>query len=124
MVKQVMKVSLFTEPFTTDASVRFPFNQTSTIGVLANNLGNADLHWETSKTANIGLDFGLFKGRINGTVDLYETNTEDLLLKRNLPLLQVIPLCWIILVKQQNRGIELSINSENISSKILNGSLF
>jgi len=102
---------------TTDASVRFPFNQASTIGVLANNLGNADLHWETSKTANIGLDFGFFKNRINGSIDLYETNTEDLLLRRNLPIITGYSFVLDNLGETQNRGIELSINTENIVGK-------
>lgn len=35
--------------------------------------------WETTKTSNVGLDFGLFNGRVTGTVDLYYKKTTDLL---------------------------------------------
>ncbi len=101
---------------TTDASVRFPFGGTSTIGVLANNLGNADLHWETSKTLNIGLDFGIIKNRVTGSIDLYDTRTEDLLLRRNLPIITGYSFVLDNLGKTQNRGIELSITSENVSN--------
>src|ERR1019366_7701537 len=56
---------------TTDNALRYPFNGVSTIGVVAGNLGNGNLHWETTKTLNIGLDFSILKSRINGTLDYY-----------------------------------------------------
>jgi TonB-linked SusC/RagA family outer membrane protein len=102
---------------TTDASVRFPFTGAGTIGVLANNLGNGNLHWETSKTLNIGLDFGVLNNRINGTIDFYSTQTEGLLLKRNLPIVSGYNFVFDNLGKTQNHGIELSLNTENISTK-------
>ncbi|GAB6013189.1 SusC/RagA family TonB-linked outer membrane protein [Viscerimonas tarda] len=37
------------------------------------------VHWETTETYNAGLDFGFFKNRITGSVDLYTRNTYDLL---------------------------------------------
>ena len=37
---------------TTENTVRYPLGGASSIGVLASNLGNADLHWESSKTFN------------------------------------------------------------------------
>lgn len=42
-------------------------------------LPNPNLTWETSTTANVGLDFGLFNNRITGSVDYYDTKTTDLL---------------------------------------------
>ncbi len=47
-------------------------------------LGVADLGWEDAKTFNIGLDFGLFKDRVTGTIDWYMKNTFDLLLDRSI----------------------------------------
>lgn len=43
-------------------------------------MANPDLKWETTQTRNIGLDFGLLKGRLNGTLEAYLNNTEDLLI--------------------------------------------
>ncbi|MFZ4101331.1 MAG: TonB-dependent receptor domain-containing protein, partial [Sphingobacterium thalpophilum] len=40
---------------------------------------NPNLKWEETTTANLGLDYGLFNGRINGSVDYYKKNTKDLL---------------------------------------------
>ena len=105
------------QTITTDGSVRFPFTGLSTIGVLASNLGNANLHWESATTFNAGLDFSVLKNRISGSVDLYKTKTEDLLLKRNLPIITGYSNIWDNLGKTQNTGIEVTLNTENISTK-------
>lgn len=47
---------------------------------LASNASNPDLKWESSKQINVGVDLGLFNNRLNATLDLYQTNTTDLLL--------------------------------------------
>lgn len=44
-------------------------------------LANPDLKWETTVTQNIGLDFGFFKNRLNGTFDAYKNVTHDLLIE-------------------------------------------
>ena len=43
-------------------------------------MANQNLKWETTVTRNIGLDYGLFKGRINGSVEVYKNSTRDLLI--------------------------------------------
>jgi len=40
---------------------------------------NSDLGWETTKMANLGIDFGLFKGRLNGSFDVYFKRTTGIL---------------------------------------------
>ena len=40
---------------------------------------NKDLKWETTTTYNIGLDYGFFRNRINGSIDFYHRKTTDLL---------------------------------------------
>ncbi len=44
-------------------------------------MANPDLTWETTYSHNLGLDFSFFKGRINGSVEVYQNNTKDLLIK-------------------------------------------
>ena len=41
-------------------------------------LYDPDLRWETTITRNLGLDFGIFKNRLTGTVDVYWNTTKDL----------------------------------------------
>lgn len=40
---------------------------------------NSELGWETTKMANLGFDFGFFKGRLNGSFDVYTKRTRDIL---------------------------------------------
>ncbi len=102
---------------TTAGTVRFPFSGASTIGVVASNLGNANLHWEEAKTFNAGVDFSILNNRISGSVDYYNTRTQDLLLRRNLPVVTGYFNILDNLGKTQNRGIEILLNTQNISGK-------
>jgi len=102
---------------TTDGTVRFPFNGVSTIGVLASNLGNTNLHWETTQGANIGVDFSLLKNRINGAVDAYSTHTFGLLLNRSLPAITGYSSVLDNIGKTANKGIEVTLNTRNLDGK-------
>ncbi len=42
---------------------------------------NPDLTWETSTTRNLGLDFGLLKNRLSGTIDVYWNSVSDMLIQ-------------------------------------------
>ena len=48
---------------TTANPVRYPFGGVIRTGVLAGRLGNANLNWETTTSANLGIDFSLWAGR-------------------------------------------------------------
>jgi TonB-linked SusC/RagA family outer membrane protein len=60
------------------------FGSEPALGFEPASLPNADLHWETSKQFNTGLDFGLLNNRISGSFDFYQINTTELLLNRAL----------------------------------------
>jgi len=44
-------------------------------------MANPDLTWETTISHNIGLDFAFFNSRINGSLELYDNTTKDLLIQ-------------------------------------------
>ena len=44
--------------------------------------GSSDLGWEKSYNWNVGLDFGILNGRIDGSVEWFKTTTKGLLFKR------------------------------------------
>lgn len=77
-------------------------------------MGNSDLSWETTKTFNVGVDFGFLNNRINGNVDFYFAKTNDLLLSRNLPKISGYSNVFANMGETQNTGVELTINSKNI----------
>jgi len=80
--------------------------------------GNKDLTWETTTQQNIGLDFGVLKNRITASIDYYKTVTTDLLLNFQIPTTSG----FTSIVKNagaiQNNGIELSLNSQNLTGKL------
>ena len=43
------------------------------------------MKWETKKQTNIGLDFGLFDNRLRGSVDVYDSTTDNLLFDYTVP---------------------------------------
>lgn len=102
---------------TTEGSVRSPFNGISTIGVTPSNLGNILLQWETTKTANLGLDFGLLKNRITGSIEAYQNKTSGLLLNRSLPIITGYPKVLENIGKTTNNGLELTLNTQNFAGK-------
>lgn len=57
----------------------------SSIWIPATIMANPDLKWETTYTRNIGLDFGILKNRLTGTVEYYYNTTKDLLINFPVP---------------------------------------
>ena len=98
----------------TFAPVRLPYNGVSTVGVIANVLGNNNLTWESTYGANVGADFSLFGGRIGGTIEAYNTRTKDLLLYRSLPTITGYTRVLDNLGKVANKGIEVTLRTQNI----------
>ncbi|POY35889.1 SusC/RagA family protein [Solitalea longa] len=80
----------------------------------AKQIGNPDLKWEKSATTDIGVDFGLFNNRVSGTVDVYDTRTSDLLYDRVMPLTSGVSIITQNIGKTRNKGIELSLTTQNI----------
>lgn len=49
-------------------------------------LANPNLTWEKTYMTNIGLDFAMFNSRFSGTIDIYNKNTEGILISLPAPL--------------------------------------
>lgn len=82
-------------------------------------IGNPNLKWETTNSTNLGLDFQMFRNRINGTIDAYISETKDLLMTRTVPIMNGYSKIWDNIGATQNKGIEVTINSTNIKNKNL-----
>lgn len=54
-------------------------------GSIARGLEDRSLKWETTDTKNIGVDFGLFNNKLNGSLNYYYNSTKDLLITKVLP---------------------------------------
>lgn len=79
---------------------------------------NPFVKWEATETVNLGLDLGLFEGRMDLTVDAYRKYTNDLLLEQQLPgpFGNRIAGPFANVGTMENQGIELSLNTVNIDN--------
>ncbi|WP_159518157.1 TonB-dependent receptor [Sunxiuqinia indica] len=102
--------------FTTMRDVQIPFGGATNIAMVTDRLGNSDLSWETKESFNLGLDFGFFNNRINGTLDVYSATNTDLLLSRKLPAASGFPEVTANIGETSTKGIELTLNTVNVNS--------
>lgn len=94
----------------------YAWGSTAAYGYRPNTIGNPDLKWETSATANIGLDFSFLRGKIQGSLELYETNTTDLLLSDQLPGSIGFSAVTRNVGQTRNKGIELGFTTVNVNT--------
>ena len=72
---------------------------------------NDSLKWEETTTYNVGLDFGFLRGRINGSIDAYYRQTDDLISYVNVPLGgNFSNYVFQNIGDMENKGVEVSLN--------------
>lgn len=94
----------------------YNFGDRGIFGYTPGTLSNPDLQWETSATANLGLDFGMFDDRITGSVEVYQTNTSNLLLERQIPVTSGFETVVENIGETRNRGYEITVSTVNVST--------
>ncbi|TRZ42494.1 SusC/RagA family TonB-linked outer membrane protein [Robertkochia solimangrovi] len=75
---------------------------------------NANLKWEESKQFNVGLDFAFFDNRLSGSLEYFNTKTEDLLLEEQLPITSGYTRGFSNFGKTENKGVEIAVNADII----------
>jgi TonB-linked SusC/RagA family outer membrane protein len=96
-------------------SLFYPFYTSSTAGSIPNGvLANQDLGWEKTTQYNIGIDYVLFNRRVSGSIDVYTSNTDDLLLQESIPSVTGFTSTFANIGKTANKGIDISITTVNI----------
>ncbi|AKD58350.1 TonB-dependent receptor [Spirosoma radiotolerans] len=95
----------------------YAFGNTPAYGYRPETIGNPDLRWETSTTTNVGLDFSLWRGRLTGAIELYQTKTTDLLLSDQLPTSIGFNAVTRNIGETQNKGVEVSLSTVNVNTK-------
>jgi TonB-linked SusC/RagA family outer membrane protein len=92
----------------------YSWNESAAIGTIPTGIPNPDLKWEKTEEWNVGLDFGLFNSRLNGTIDWYRRTTKDLILERKLPVTSGYSSIFQNIGSTRNQGIELTLNGDII----------
>ncbi|WP_281337424.1 SusC/RagA family TonB-linked outer membrane protein [Flavobacterium eburneipallidum] len=120
------------DPYATKGAINdilLPFNgQSNQIGFTTNEpyytapgdlvaMPNPTLGWEVTTQYNLGIDFGFFKNRINGSIELYKSNTDDLLMLVAIPTILGYPNTYANVGKTSNKGVEVTLNFTPIETK-------
>lgn len=89
-------------------------SDTRMIAVSLSRLENPDLKWETTTGANFGIDYTLFDGVVQGSVEIYNNEISDLLDTKPLNSYHEVNTIIANVGKTRSRGIEIGINTRNI----------
>lgn len=79
-------------------------------------MSNPDLKWETTRSVNMGVDFGFFDNKLNGSFELYQNNVKDLLME-----MQITGNGYNTQFQNvgetNNKGFELTLNYNAVNTK-------
>jgi TonB-linked SusC/RagA family outer membrane protein len=93
------------------------WNNASEAGILQSSLGNRNLEWESSNAFDVGLEFGLFNGRVSGAIEYFDRRSSNLIFAVPLPLSAGITTVTRNIGTMYNRGVELELGLEPIRTK-------
>ncbi|HEY6900481.1 MAG TPA: TonB-dependent receptor [Puia sp.] len=81
-------------------------------------IGNSNLKWEKSLQGDIGLEMGLFRDRVNLTIDGYQRNTHDLILQTPIPWSagEVTSNVYRNIGSVRNTGLEIGLQTVNVKT--------
>ena len=110
------------QTYVTYSSNKYPVHDPSsdsgyTVGIIPSNIANPDLKWETTQQWNLGLDLGLWKGRLSMSVDLYSKMTYDLLNLKNNALTSGYSTMWVNQGVISNKGLEISLDAVPVKTR-------
>ncbi|HRE53090.1 MAG TPA: SusC/RagA family TonB-linked outer membrane protein, partial [Flavitalea sp.] len=110
-------VSAYGTQATLGSPLLYNFGGSPITGYLPGGLVNSNLVWERTREFNLGLDYELIKGRVSGSIEVYDKLSKGLLMGRNIP----VETGWTSITDNvgsvSNRGIELSLRTVNIATK-------
>ncbi len=98
---------------------QYVFNENSVPSLFPLVMPNPDVTWETVKQWNTGVDL-IFKQRVNISLDAYIKNTTNMLVPMSVPITTGYSDIFVPSINAgevQNKGLELSILSQNITGE-------
>ncbi|MFN8356106.1 MAG: TonB-dependent receptor [Spirosomataceae bacterium] len=108
----------YTAQFMSGSLGTFYYNGVQTAAYGPTQAANPNLQWEKTATTNIGVDFTVLKGRIEGSLEWYNKDTEGMIYSYNVnPIL--VPVGRIVANggSMSNKGIELSLRATPVKTK-------
>jgi TonB-linked SusC/RagA family outer membrane protein len=95
----------------------YNFGSTSANGWFASSIANKALVWEKTKEFNFAVDYGFFNNRINGSFDIYNRMSDELLVSQKLPIETGFGAMPANAGSVKNAGFEISLGTVNIKQK-------
>lgn len=105
------------DPYTTSGPLSYNpyvFGSVPAISYLPQLVRNPLLAWERTAQLNIGVDFSILRNRISGSLEYYEANTSDLIMRKALPAVSGYVEKLENVGKTRNRGFEFTISTVNV----------
>ena len=97
-------------------SVYYDFDGNLVTGFASGSPTNTALTWEKTREWNLGVDFSLLKGRISGSVDLYDKLSDGLIMSRQLAIESGVSSMTDNIGSVNNKGIEVALTTRNVQS--------
>jgi len=94
----------------------YPIGGQTMPGTYPATIANEDLKWEESEQTNLGVDLGLYDGKITFSADAYIKKNYDLLLNVPMPLGTGFSSAIQNVGEIENRGLEFQLNTINYSN--------
>lgn len=96
---------------TLDGQTFYDYNGNVATGFVPTSLANSELTWEKTKELNFGVDFAFFNYKLNGSLDLYNRESNDLLFQQRLPIETGFDFINANIGSVKNSGVELALNA-------------
>jgi TonB-linked SusC/RagA family outer membrane protein len=96
---------------------QYVFNGTAVSTLVPVVMPNPNVKWEEVQQTNLGVDFSFFKQQVNVTLDGYIKNTNDMLVPMSVPISTGYSDVFVPSINAgriQNKGLELSITTQNL----------
>jgi TonB-linked SusC/RagA family outer membrane protein len=100
------------------------FNNATEPGIIQGSLGNRGLTWETSTAYDAGVEFGLWKDKVSGTVEYFNRESSDLLFDVPLPLSSGVSSQTRNIGTMYNRGWELTLSLSPVRTEDFEWNVF
>lgn len=91
-------------------------SQLTNPGVILGNVVDPFITWEKTSSLNYGAEFGFFNGRLNGSVEMYEKKSVDLIYDQPLPPSTGNTSITTNVGSIQNYGVEVTLNGDIIEN--------
>ncbi|MFT3846624.1 MAG: SusC/RagA family TonB-linked outer membrane protein [Lacibacter sp.] len=96
------------------------YNNASEPGALQSQLDNPLLTWESNNSFDLGIDFGLFKNRLRGSVEYYDRRSAGLIFDVQLPLSTGGFIVPTNIGNMYNKGFEVEVAGDVFRMKNFN----